>query len=396
MWFIVVLLIPAFIVAAAGLLAGLASLLIVRLPKVQRTGTVSLILPLTGSADNLDKLLHAIEAQTLQPRRLLICLEGTSDPAYVRATQLATTARVPMEIVIGSHATQCAQKCSNQLAGLARIDAQDDVIVFLDADILPANWWLSAVATPILAGSADIVTGYRWAMLATRRSSINLTAKLAFHLTAAIDRSIALLPRLGTFQTTWGGTLALSPQALEKLGGLQVIARTLTEDLVIGSQATAHGLRILTRGALLVRTPTDNGLAAMCRFGRRQYQIVCLYQPKLWWLAFLSLSSRLAAWVIFILHIEHSWARLGGLALFCVALVAVLVQAVVARRLGMGDRLSVTMLQVTLVLVKPVVDFLHWALIVAAWNPRIVTWGHVSYRVDGPEKITVLKRAAWE
>ena len=396
--------VPAFLVAAAGLLAGLVFLSRLSMPRVQRSGTVTLILPLTGEAAGLAALLRALAAQTLPVRRLLICVEGRHDPAYARATQLASTMStkstkstisLPIEILIAGEATHCAQKCCNQIAGLARIDARDELVVLFDADIVPPPWWLSALATPILDGSADIVTGYRWPLLGGQGCGAPLGAPLAAQLAAAIDRGIALLPRLASFPVTWGGSLALSPRALEKLDAARLLGSTLSDDCSIGAQAAALGLRVLTRRALLVPTPASDGLAALWRFGRRQYQIIRVYRPPLWRLACLALSSRVIAWAVLLANFGELWARLSTLALLVFALAAVGVQALVGRRLEMADPLAVTGLQVVVALCKPLVDVFHWSLLLAAWDTRVIRWGHLGYRVFGPGQIAIVSRRRW-
>jgi cellulose synthase/poly-beta-1,6-N-acetylglucosamine synthase-like glycosyltransferase len=396
---LILLCVPAFLVAAAGLLAGLVFLSRLSMPRVQRSGTVTVILPLTGEAAGLAALLRALAAQTLPVRRLLICVEGRHDPAYARATQLASTMNtisLPIEILIAGEATHCAQKCCNQIAGLARIDARDEVVVLFDADIMPPPWWLSALATPILDGSADIVTGYRWPLLSGQGCGAPLGALLSAQLAAAIDRGIALLPRLASFPVTWGGSLALSPRALEKLDAARLLGSTLSDDCSIGAQAAALGLRVLTRRALLVPTPASDGLAALWRFGRRQYQIIRVYRPPLWRLAFLALSSRVIAWGVLLANLGEVWARLATLALLVFALAAVGVQALVGRRLGMADPLAVTGLQVVVALCKPLVDVFHWSLMLAAWDTRVIRWGHLGYRVFGPGQIAIVSRRRWD
>lgn len=378
---------PGFLVAAAGLLAGLVFLAGLCLPRVQRAGAVTLILPLTGEAAGLAALLRALAAQSLAPRRLLICLEGTDDPAYAAAARLAAETRLPVELVIAGQATHCAQKCRNQIAGLQRVDADDEVVVLLDADIVPPRWWLSALASPILDGSADVVSGYRWPLIDQRR--------LAAHLAAAIDRGIALLPRLAAFQITWGGSLALSPAAIEKLATERILANTLSDDCTIGKQAAALGLRVLTRRALLVPTPATGELAALWRFGRRQYQIIRVYRPGLWWLALLAVSARLATWGVLLANLEHGWARLAIAVLLAAALLAVLQQALVGRRLGFSEPFAVSLTQGALCLFKPLVDVFHWSLVVAAGDARSIRWGHLTYRVSGPAQIAVTTRTPW-
>jgi len=398
---LILLCVPAFLVAAAGLLAGLVFLSRLSMPRVQRSGTVTLILPLTGEADGLVALLRALAAQTLPVRRLLICVEGVHDPAYARATELASTSStkstisLPIEILIAGEATHCAQKCCNQIAGLARIDARDEVVVLFDADIVPPPWWLSALATPILDGSADIVTGYRWPLLSGQGCGAPLGAMLAAQIAAAIDRGIALLPCLAAFPVTWGGSLALSPRALEKLDAARLLGGTLSDDCSIGAQAAALGLRVLTRRALLVPTPASDGLAALWRFGRRQYQIIRVYRPPLWWLACLALSSRVIAWGVLLANFGEVWARLATLALLVIALAAVGVQVFVGRRLGVADPLAVTVLQVVVALCKPLVDVFHWSLMLAAWDTRVIRWGHLGYRVFGPGQIAIVSRRRW-
>ena len=265
------------------------------------------------------------------------------------------------------------------------------------------QWWLSALATPLLDGSADIVTGYRWSLLTGQRFSTlpgalfsaRLSAELVAHLAAAIDRGIALLPRLAAFPVTWGGSLALSPRALEKLDAARLLGSTLSDDCSIGAQAATLGLRVLTRRALRVPTPASGGVLALWRFGRRQYQIIRLYRPSLWWLAFLALSSRVTAWGVLLANIEQEWARLAILALLLLALLAVLIQALVGRRLGMADPLAMTVLQGFLALCKPLLDVFHWSLTLAAWDTRTIRWGHLAYCVSGPAQIAVMSRRRW-
>ena len=156
-------------------------------PRAQKTGVATLILPMTGRVPNLERLLAALNGQTLPARRLLLAIESEHDPAFARARSLLPSGQLAIEIVISGPAQSTAQKCWNQMAALRRIDDRDEVIVLLDADILPPPWWLSALVSPLVDDVCDVVTGYRW--LIVERSS------LWAHLLAAIDRSIAVLPR---------------------------------------------------------------------------------------------------------------------------------------------------------------------------------------------------------
>jgi len=377
----------ALFVSALGLLSAVVFLSRLSLPGTHRHGTATLVLPLTGPAPDLDTLLQALEGQSLVPRRLIVSVESVQDPAYRRAADLAEGRRFPIEIVVAGHATHCAQKCSNLIAALRRIDAQDEAVVFLDADILPTRWWLSALVTPLLDGSADVVNGYRWPIIST--------PTVAAHLAASIDRAIALLPRLGSLRLTWGGSLGLSPRSLRALEPDRILAATLSDDCAIGEYAAARGLRVLTRRALLVPTPVRGGLASVWRFGRRQYQIIRIYRPTLWGLAFCALSTRLLAWILLLAHMERMEARLALGALIAIAVAGFVAQALVARRLGVADGPRTGFGQGLLAVLKPAVDLFHWSLVVAALAAGTVRWGHVTYGVCGPYDVTVRTRMPW-
>ena len=102
----------ALLVSALGLWAAVVFLGRLRLPMIHRSGSVTLVLPLTGPAPGLDSLLQALEGQSLVPRRLIVGVESVEYPAYRRAADLAHTRRFPIEVVVADQATQCAQTCS--------------------------------------------------------------------------------------------------------------------------------------------------------------------------------------------------------------------------------------------------------------------------------------------
>jgi hypothetical protein len=345
---------------------------------------------LTGDAASLDALIGALDAQSLRPRRLIIAVESQDDPAYRRALAVANKAGFPVETVIAGLALDQAQKCRNQLAGLTRIDAADEAIVFLDGDILPASWWLSALVSPLVDGYADLVTGHRWQIVAQ--------ARLGAHLTAAIDRAVTLLPRANArfAHVVWGGSLAVSPRAAAAMDLTASLERTLSDDLSLAERAAATNLRILTRGALLVPSPCRLGLGAAWRFGRRQYQIGHIYRPWLWWLAVSGISVRLAAWVAVLLALAISGDFIGAAAaLWSLALAKQLAVGRIGATLGISDPPFVQLVQILLSLAQPLVDMFHWTLILAAGYTDEVAWGHVVYRVDAPYSIRVKERRAF-
>jgi hypothetical protein len=358
-----------------------------RQPNARRKAAATLILPITGPSPGLGELVAAIEGQSLRPRRLIISVESEADPAHAAAARAAAQAAMPVEVVVAGPAFRQAQKCRNQQAALALIDNRDQAIVLLDADIRPYPGWLNTLCAPLADGSADIVTGLRWQRVERNR--------LGAHLVTAIDRGVMLLPRFGRLSTAtvWGGSVAISRTAASRMNLAEALADTLSDDLTIATRAAESGLRILTRGALLVDSPTSLDLPGAWRFAVRQYRIGHIYRPGLWLLAATAVNVRLAAWIAAL------WSGFAGgplaWGLAGLATLAVLKQYMVsevARRLDMPDPVSVKAVQLLLGLLQPLVDIFHAGALLAAGRTRWLKWGHVTYEIKGPHDVTVRER----
>ena len=377
------------LLSVSKVIAASAFLFRLHLPMHGLKGRITLILPLSGRCPSLHKLIKAIGIQTLQPHKLIIAVESKNDPGYDHAQKIATQATFPIEIIIAGLTNRCAQKCWNQIAAFDRLDGLDDVIIFLDADIEPQPSWLSLLATPILAGKADLVTGYRW-----HRISCN---RLTQHLVAFIDRGIAILPSPARAQLTWGGSLALSNKTLAKLNLPVLLSSTLSDDCAIGLHAYKLGLRVLTRRLLRVPSSSYNNFTSAWNFGRRQYQIIHLYRTGLWYLALTTLTIRLCSWMMLFIGIykfPEFMAVLLLLSLF--SLSTTILQQKIAQRLGVSDSRPARYRQLIVSLLEPLITLIHWSMIAAASYTKIVRWGHVSYKINKNDDIEVLTRTPWK
>lgn len=270
-----------------------------RLGKTKPRGSVAvtLILPLTGRSPGLASLVRALELQTLRPRRLILAVESPLDPAYAMAQDIAQQTMLPVELDVAGPARSCGQKCWNLISALRRLDAADDVVVLMDGDIDPGPSWLDTVVRPLTTDLCDVSTGYRWHRIDRHA--------FGAHLIAAIDRSIAVLPRPAASRAAWGGTLALKARTVPILQLEQVLASTVSDDCAIGDHATRKGLRIRTDRSLLVPTPSTSALAPALRFARRQYHIMRIHRPWLYVLALASMAARVTVWATIAAGLIH-------------------------------------------------------------------------------------------
>jgi len=371
-----------------SLFVGLRHIYYMPRPTDRAKGVATLILPLTGRAPGFPALVAAINSQTLTPRRLIVAVESQGDPAYQQAMVSRVSAQFPIEIAIAGEAVYQAQKCANLVAAIELVDDQDDVVVFLDGDIMPPSWWLSSLVAPITNNSADLVTGYRWQSVRHFRFG-------AFVI-AAIDRSLAIIPRVNIplSRVVWGGSYAVTPETLIKMDLARSFQTTLSDDLKIAERAGHLGLRIMTPSALLVPSPNDQTLTRAWHFGRRQYQMIWLYRPVLWWLAMATTLVRLLAWGV---AMAASWT-IALWALACLAMLAFMKQLtvqIIDRKLGFSMRRPFRLMFFGLAIVQPIVDLFHLSMIIAGGWARRVKWGHITYEADGQRGFKVSKRRAW-
>jgi cellulose synthase/poly-beta-1,6-N-acetylglucosamine synthase-like glycosyltransferase len=357
-----------------------------RIPGDRPSVSVTLVLPATGPLPALENLLTALTLQSLPPRRLIVAVESREDPAYARVSALVGQyAQLKMQLVVAGLSSLRSQKCTNLLAALGNLDAEDMYVVLLDADVRPQSWWLAALVGPLAAGRADIVNGYRW--------PVPGPLLLGTVLVTGIDRAIAVLPRVRRTRPIWGGSLALTRHALETLDLANTIGRTLTEDLPIGDRAVETGLRVLTRRAIRPLTPVDGSISNLWRFGRRQYQLIRLYRRGLWQFAAFVVTTDLIARIILLSTTTTSRAAVAALLVLCaLGSIAVGIRLAISKKLGAVDRTGFRLAQHLLVWTILPAPAFHASVIWGGIVTSPVVWKHVRYVVDRTGRVVDVAR----
>lgn len=376
------------LVATLAWLAGVVWFLrFFRPPAIEVPGQVTLLLAVTGRTDGLPDLFAALARQTLLPRRILVAVEAESDPALAQVRELEHLLPFPIQIVVAGLDDSRSQKATNMIAALARVDDQDDALVLLDADILPQDHWLSWLATPAMNGAADVVTGYRWHALDG--------AGAGRHVVAWLDRSLALGPRFLASGLVWGGSVAISRDALARMDLAGALENTFSTDGAISRRARALGLRVLTRRAVLLPTPPEGGDREAIAFKTRQLQIVHVYVPRLWaWLG-LALHAEALALPVALLGLAGDAVALGFLAaVSAVGLTRAVLHDRVTRAVGIREGAAARGVQFLLGALAPVTAPAVAALFWTSARTRVIRWRHIEYEVLGPEQVRVLRRHA--
>jgi Glycosyl transferase family 21 len=364
--------------AAAAYRRGLA---LSEVPGVQPN--VAVVLPVRGAA-NLARHLELLRAQQYRRYRIIASVESTSDPAFAILAAARSRPGPPLEVVIAGHAVDAGQKVWNQLAALARLEPDDEIVAFIDADTLPTPQWLLRLVNALNSGP-PLATGYRWMIPADGRwSSCCL---------AAANDAIAALPR-GVLPSTivWGGSVAAKRETLAAIRIKDFWQGAISDDLQMAEALRQAGLLAYAPRHGLLLTPVSCGWREFLSFGVRQYRLVWIHQPKRWALAVacmwappvcLALSApglmkgAAAAWlaVVFIVALGELRGR---------------IRRDIQRSLWPElDRAHDGRRWLAERWLRPVWWLAHALSAAAAPLTRTIDWAGIRYRVNGPQSVIV-------
>ncbi|MFW6077305.1 MAG: glycosyltransferase family 2 protein [Hyphomicrobiales bacterium] len=352
--------------------------------------SLTLLIPVTGSSIDLDRLARFVSAQWLTPQRTVFVVESAEDPAYARLKRVLSRLPGVAEIFLAGPATASAQKSHNLARALAHYDDGTQIIVLADADIAPQPHWLADIVQPLVRGTADMVSGYRWALPMDCRPGTLIGAWT--------ERAIASLPKPPWYTLAWGGSIGFTPGTPGRIGAVPVLEHAVSDDISLARAARRHGVDVLYRQRLLVPTPVSYSAASLLSFGSRQYQMLRLHQRAIWWNALLLVSGAmvLKGWLWW--HAVTSVFWLQVLVAFLVATYATYgLRMLRARRLGCwtvgSARAEAALLLVPLF--GPLPDLVNLAAVLAGWSVARVDWAHCSYELDSDGRVIAIERRPW-
>jgi cellulose synthase/poly-beta-1,6-N-acetylglucosamine synthase-like glycosyltransferase len=348
-----------------------------------------LLIPVTGSSVDLERLARLISAQWLTPRRIVFIVEAVEDPAFERLKQVLAHLPGGAEIFVAGPASAAAQKSHNLARALSHHDDGSQFIVLADADIAPQPHWLADIVQPLARGRAQMVSGYRWVLpMDCRPGSL---------VGAWAERAIASLPKPPWYTLAWGGSLGFTPGTAQRIGAVQVLEKAVSDDISLARAGRRHGIDVLYRKRLLVPTPFSHSVPSLVAFGARQYQMLRLHQRGIWWNALVAVSGAmvLKSWLWWHAFTSAFWFQV--LVAFLLATYATYgLRMLRARRVAswtVGScRAEAAMLLVPLF--GPVVDVIHLAALLSGWSVSRVDWAHCSYKLD-QGRVVGIERRPW-
>ena len=323
-----------------------------------------MILSLRDDWESDSELVTRLRAQRAS-FRLLLATSGHC----AAAEALAAAEPDWVQIVRAGVAGDEGQKVHKIRAALAALRAEDCYLVFIDADIEPPVRLVGRLLFPLVRGKADIVTGYRLVLPAGHGMPT---------LVGAVELQLATLPRAASSTMPWGGAMAMTRAAAERIDIDAALAGRLSDDMAIGLAGWRAKLRMRPVRDLLVASPLDGPIGALWRFGVRQYRHIITSSPGMWAAATGVVALQSGFWL---------WALVwGGWPAIAIGYGAAWGRAMV-RRCILGAVLEPTQVvrarrSLWWDVVAPfVVCWAHLAVQVQASFSNRISWGGWSYRV---------------
>jgi cellulose synthase/poly-beta-1,6-N-acetylglucosamine synthase-like glycosyltransferase len=363
-----------------------------RSPPLVRTPRVAVLVAVKGRNAQLDPFLRSLFDQDYPDYRVIFAVESADDPAVAAIAPWRERARARATLVVAGLSVDEGQKTTNLLAAVARLEPDDEVIVFADADIIADRDWLRELVAPLTRGEADLVSGFTWVVAADGRP--------ATYLLASIAAALSTFPRLPFLNAAWGGSTALTRRTFDRLGVAAAWRGTLSDDLQLTAIAQRARCRIAAPPRVLPRTLGHTaGFAAVVAQARRWYMLVRIYLPMTYVLMLLGATFIASGWVVALAGAMSGSAfaleAFAG-ALACAALRDIGRAILVTRlwgRAGLFENLAFLVVEP---LVAPVASVANAAFAWSALGMRRTTWAGITYELNGPQKVKVLARAAAE
>jgi cellulose synthase/poly-beta-1,6-N-acetylglucosamine synthase-like glycosyltransferase len=164
------------------------------------------------------------------------------------------------------------------LAGIAAVSAHPDVLVFADGGHgFPAGW-LEHLVAPISRSEAKVTSGYH----AIRPADGGFVPWIY----AVCVETMLVLQNTPGLRQPWGGAMAISSEAFERLKVANVWRTSIVDDVSLARVLKTHGVSVRTVPRLCRETPVARlSLRDFYEWLVRQLQYVRFIFPGMWALA---------------------------------------------------------------------------------------------------------------
>ena len=359
------------------------------------TPRVELFVPCKGLDPGFETMVQTVLHQDYPHYGVTFVVESQDDPAYQALQSLLNcNPEVGTRLMVAGLATDCGQKVHNLRMATASLDPAVEALAFADSDTqLPADWLLRLI-DPLRKAQVGAVTGYRWLFPVDRNWSASVFSAMNGRATFAYGNH--------PLNHIWGGSWAIMRKVFDAVGIREAWRGAVTEDLSLARAFRRSGLRVVFEPRCLVASPVRGSWSALLEFARRQYLIIKVFAPDIWWPALLgNLLFCSVFWGGLALLLMRRgtdgtrWWVVGLLAFLCAAgtLRALFRRSAVRTRFP--ARLDALNRAIWLdLLAHPLLAIVELCCILSSAPSRTITWRGIRYRVDNTHQTQILSRSS--
>jgi cellulose synthase/poly-beta-1,6-N-acetylglucosamine synthase-like glycosyltransferase len=347
---------------------------------------VSVIAPGRGVEPGLAENLRALLTQEYPLYEVLFVFDRSDDPAIKIVEQLRASSGVATRIVISGAATDSGQKVHNLRVAVTHVDAQCEVLVFVDTDARPGKNWLAQLVAPLADDTLGASTGYRW--------FVPIDGGVASRLRSVWNASIA--SALGADTTKnfcWGGSTAIRRATFERLGISERWRGTVSDDFTITRVLKKAKLPVHFTPNCLVPSAGDCDFKELFEFTTRQVKITRVYAQHLWLPLLLGSALFAIAFfggiILFILSNSYVLALLV-LVLFALGAAKSFIRLRVVSE-TLPSRTSLRDLAAHIFL-WPFASLLYLYNCIVAGFSRRIEWRGITYELKSPNEAVIISR----
>ena len=240
------------------------------------TPKAALFVPVPNLAPADVEQLEVLFEQDYPDYEILFGVLTRRDSAYDRLIELCERHRGRARVVPAGPSTTCSDKIRNLLACYEACHHETEVLVLMDADLVPDPTLLRRLVRPLVDPRVGAATAHRWLA----------GDALSFAGTLAAMANAAGLVSVWLFSRICGGVIAVRRDNFEWLDVPTTWGKAASEDMTLCSLLAERGLRIVQATSGLVRSRQRHHWSSYWSHIVSQLVMARVYAPGLWWQLF--------------------------------------------------------------------------------------------------------------
>ncbi|QDV71506.1 N-glycosyltransferase [Rosistilla carotiformis] len=232
----------------------------------------SVLLSLRGCDPFLEQTLRGLLEQSYPDFEVIVVVDNRCDPAWDVAMQVKSErdAQDRIRIVeLQNPLPTCSLKCSSLVQATSQISSTSQVVVLVDADVVPHANWLRDVVQPLSDPKVGVVTGNQW--FDPRRRDTGSVLRSLWNSGALVATAINANP--------WAGTCAIRTADLLSSGLVDDWKTSVVDDGPIKAAMTRLGLRVHFAPNLIMVNRDQCTTAFVGRYVTRMLTWSRVYEP---------------------------------------------------------------------------------------------------------------------